>query len=223
VSRLLWLLALLAAVIAAGQVAVPGLVGQSLGRALARVTGPGSRDRVEVVAVPFWMLAEGRFQALSWQVTGWHVGPLTVRTVHVDWSDGGINVPDLVRDRSLVITNLGRMSIRMAVDGPALARLLAASGRIHHPVVTVGSRDITLAGDVSLNGLNGHVTARGTLAVSPDGRRILFRPVSVDGIGLPFPAEFVVFDVSRLNVPVPLVIRALRLEPPSVVVWLETP
>jgi hypothetical protein len=223
VSRLLWLVALLGAVIAAGQIVVPTVVAGNLSRELQQVTGPGRRDTVHVVAVPFWTLAAGEFQELTWDVTGWHIGALRVRTLSLRWENGGLNVPDLVRHRSLVVTQLGHMTIRMAVDGPALARLLEASGRVRQARVTVRAHDIELAGNVQFNGLSGPVTARGTLEVSPDGHQILCRPLAVDGIGIPFPAAIAVFDVSQLQVPVPLVIRSVSLVPPNVVVVMETP
>jgi hypothetical protein len=223
VSRLFWLIGIVAALAAAAQSVVPGMVDRGLAHELRQYTGPASRTQVAVVAIPFWTLVSGRFQDLHLAVEDWQAGPLTVSQVRVNWQDGGLNLPDLVNQHALVVTRLGRMRVTIAVDGPALAALLEKSGRLQHAQVDVGPKLLTLRGLVHLHGLTGRVNAKGTLSVSPNRHQILFHPTVVDGVSIPFPATLTVFDVSELNLPVPLAIRLVRLAPPDVVVEAETP
>lgn len=222
-SWIIRLLMVLVVVAGLSQAVVPNWLGSELAHQLQKVSGPGSRDQVTVTAVPFWMLANGQFQDLHIQVRNWTAGPLPVAALDVNWQDGGVNTQDLVTQKALVVARAGRMEAVLKVDGPGLEKFLARSGRISHPRVTVGSQYLTVAGRVSLNGLSGPINTQGTLSVAPNRRQLIFRPRSVDGLGLPFPANFVVFDVNQLNLPVALEITAVKLEPPYVVVWAKTP
>lgn len=222
-SRLLWLIGVLAALAAGGQAVVPPLVDQALARSITPLTGPASVNQVQVTAVPFWTLAAGRFQDLTVTGRGWQAGPLKLSSVGVDWQDGAVNVADLLRRRQLVPSSEGHMRVRIAVDGPALAHLLEKSGRVTDVVVNVRRDYVELSGTVRLNGLSGRVTAEGTLDVSPNKRQILFHPTQVDGVGLPFRTSLPIFSLDQVELPVTLELTSVRLSPPDVVVEAATP
>jgi hypothetical protein len=223
VKRCLVPLALVVALAAVAQAAVPSLVSAALAAQLERVTGSGSRDRVTVQAWPFWTLAAGRFQSLAIDVRHWRAGPLTVADASVDWRGGGVDVATLLRHHTLVPTRVGHIVAVVTVDQVALAQWLERTGRARAVSVKVEPRAIAVTGFVNFHGLAGRVTLRGGLTLSRDRQQILFVPDTVQGIRLPFRVALPVFDLASLNVPVPLVLDSVRLDPPHVVVVARSP
>jgi hypothetical protein len=223
VSNLIRVLLVLVLLVVAAQVVIPRLAGEELGRALMRVTGPGSTDTVSVGAVPFFELFQGRFQSLDWRATNVAAEGLKLSAVDVTWTHGGISVPALVDHHAVVVSDPGDLQATVRVGETALARFLNASGRIQGSQVTVGPSTVRLRGTVSVGGLSGPIDTTGRLKLSPNGRQILFQPVSVDGFGLPFQTTLVILDVQTLNLPVSVRVTGVRLEPPYVVVTAQSP
>lgn len=208
---------------AAAQLAVPTALAAQLARALQPLTGPASRDTVRLAAIPFWELASGQFQDLRITTVNGTAGPLRVAWFSADWRDGGVDPAAWFLDHRLVVTRPGRLSAQIRVDGAALAAILADSGRVADPTVTVQPDGIVVAGRVNLGALQGPVTMRGNLVIAPNGRQLLFVPTSVDGLRLPFGASIVVFDVSRLGLPFAVRLTGVRLVPPDIELRAQAP
>jgi len=213
----------LALALAAGQVVVPRVVSGEMAGQLQALTGPGSRDTVAVDAVPFWRLFGGQFQTLIWTVHNAEAQGLTIHTLSLTWNNGMLDPVALVRDRRLVVVRPGRLSAVLKVDGVALSRFLEASGRLQNAEVTVSKTHLHILGTVNMGGLSGQLDAAGRLAVAGNGQQIVFQPTEVDGYGVPFAANLVVFDVRSLNLPMPVRLTGVRLEPPFVVVTAASP
>lgn len=209
--------------LAVAQVAVPRIVSGEMAAELRAVTGPASQDTVAVDAVPFWQLFSGQFQDLTWTARDVAAAGLTLNTLTLVWTDGGLDPAELVRDHRLVVTRPGRLKVTLEVDGPALAHFLAQSGRLQNAVVTVTPNGLHVTGAVHVGGLSGPLDATGQLKLSADAQQILFEPTRVDGYSVPFAATLVVFDVRTLNLPVPLRLTGVRLAPPFVVVTAASP
>lgn len=204
------------------QVVVPNAAAQALGGRLQQMTG-AQGDAVSLTAIPFWILWQGQFQDVTMQARQWPLGSLLVSSIQVNWQNGGVNVADLLDHQTLVVTRAGQMDVTLKMDGPALAQFLRRDGRIKNPHVTIASDALTLSGTLQLQGFSGQITTRGRLAVSKDQRQILFQPSSVDGFGLPFPANIVIFNVDQMNLPLRVRITAVNLKPPFVVMRAVAP
>ncbi|MCL8208154.1 MAG: DUF2993 domain-containing protein [Actinomycetia bacterium] len=213
----------LVVLVAAAQLVVPTALAGELAQALEPLTGPGSRDTVKLAAIPFWELASGRFQDLQVTTVNGSAGPLKVAWFSADWQDGGVDPAAWFGRHQLVVTRTGRLTAQIRVDGAALAAILADSGRVTDPTVTVRPDGLVVAGRVNLGALQGPVTMRGNLVIAPNGRQLLFVPTSVDGYALPFGASIVVFDVSRLGLPFAVRLTGVRLVPPDVELTAAAP
>jgi hypothetical protein len=223
VSRLLSALGVLTLALAAAQVLVPRVVSGEMAGQLQALTGPGSRDTVAVDAVPFWRLFGGEFQTLVWTAYNAEAQGLTIHTVSLTWNNGMLDPTALVQDHRLVVMRPGRLSAVLKVDGVALSRFLEASGRLQNAQVTISKSTVHIVGTVNMGGLSGQLDAAGRLAVGGNGQQIVFQPTEVDGYGVPFAANLVVFDVRSLNLPLPVRLTGVRLEPPYVVVTAASP
>ncbi len=210
-----------------GQVLVPPVVAGRAAAALHAVTGAGSTDQVAVTAVPFWTLASGQAQDVRVVVHQATVPvdgePLGIAQATVNWQGGQVAVGPLLRQGRLVAARPGRMHLTIEVDGPAVARLLDATGRVHGAQVTVGAHSVTLTGQLSLGSLKGHVSTRGRLAISPNGQELLFVPQVLDGLSLPLAASLPLFDLTSFNLPLPLRLTSVALAPPVIVVQAASP
>lgn len=210
-----------------GQVLVPPVVAGRAAAALHSVTGAGSTDQVTVTAVPFWTLASGQTQDVrvlvdraTVQVDG---QPLGIAQMTLNWQDGQVAVGALLRQGRLVAARPGRVHLTLRLDGPAVARFLDATGRVHGAVVTVGTRQVTLAGQVALGSLRGHVSTQGRLAISASGQELLFVPQVVDGLSLPLAASLPLLDLASLSLPLPMHLTSVSLAPPDIVVQAASP
>ncbi|POB09736.1 LmeA family phospholipid-binding protein [Sulfobacillus sp. hq2] len=220
-SRFIQVLAALVIILAGLQWGVPRWVSGKAAAAIARTDG-GVAPSIALTAMPFWIIAQGRFQDVYVNAKGVTFDGLKVDQAIVNWQNGEVSVPALERN-ALVVKKPGRMSVTVVLDGPALGAFLATEGPIRDPVVTIASGVMTIQGKVSLGGVVLPLNTQGTLTVSPDKTAILFHPTSIDGIALPLLTDLQIFQISQLHLPVQLVIQSVTLSDNQLIVKAGTP
>lgn len=217
-SKVIWVLMMAVLLLVAAQVIVPKVAGQEIGQALTRLTGPGSHDTVSVGAVPFFELFQGRFQSVEVHATHVDAKGLTLADLDVAWQNGAVSVPALMNRHALSVKHTGALTTTVRVTAPALARFLDVSDRLQHTTVTINPTSVRIQGTVNVGDLGGTLDATGRLGVGDGGREILFYPTSVNGFNVPVATTLVIFDVTSLHLPVPLVLTGVSLEPTGIVV-----
>lgn len=180
------------------------------------------RPVVSLTAIPFWELATGRFEDLYVDASNVNAGPLKVQSARLNWANGQISVPDLIKGR-FAIVRPGHVDVRIRIDGAALAAVLAQHSPVQNAEVTITPQNVRIRGRILLGGVYLPLDATGTLVVSSDRRHLIFHPTVIDGINLPMMTDIEILDLTKLQLPVPLVITSVVLEQDHVVVTAKTP
>lgn len=177
----------------------------------AKTIDHGVKPQVAITAIPFWELAQGKFQDIYVKAKNVPLGPITSSETIINWQDGQVSVSNLLKRHRLVITHRGHIAVTIMIDGPAIASVLAKDGPIKNPHVTITPKALNVSGKVLLSGVYLPLTATGTLSVSSNRQQIIFHPTSVDGINLPLMTNVVILDLSKQKLPMPMVIHKVTL------------
>lgn len=220
-SRFIQVLAAVVIVLGGLQWGVPRWVSSKAAAVMAKSDG-GVTPVVEMTAIPFWIISQGRFQDVYVDARGATVDGLKVEQTIVNWQNGQVSVPALERD-ALVVQKPGRMAVTVVLDGPALSAFLAREGPVTNPEVTISSGVMTIKGQVALGGVTLPLNTQGTLSVSADKTAIVFHPTSIDGIQLPLLTDLQIFQITSLHLPVRLAIQSVTLAKDQLIVKAGTP
>lgn len=203
------------------QWAVPRTVAGLVAEQAARADG-GVKPVVDITAIPFWELADGKFEDVYMAAHNISVDGMQVAGVRLDWRNAQL-APGALWQGRLEVAKPGQLTVTIRVDQVAMSQFLATKSPIQHPVVTISPQGVTIVGAVTLHGITLPVNASGTLEVSPDRQKIVFHPVSFDGLAIPVMTDLTLVDLSSLVLPVPIAIRSVTLHAGYVVIAAQTP
>ncbi len=199
----------------------PQYVASRAATAIAKVDG-GVTPHVELTALPFWMLLQGKFQQAHLNVHGVSVEGMRIDTATLNWDNGQISVDALSHDK-LDIVKAGQMTGTVVLGARALSAFLERQGAVTNPVVTMAAGVMTIKGQFVLGGVNLPLDAQGTLSIASGKQAIILHPTSVDGIDLPVLTNMEIFQVSSLHLPVTLQIDSIHMANNQLVIKAGTP
>ncbi len=220
-SRFILVVATAVVIFGGLQWSVPRWAAMQLAKQIATQDG-GVKPNVEIAAMPFWILAQGQFQAVYIKADNVRADGMMVSQAIVNWQGGKVSVSALSH-KQLVVEKAGRVKVEIVLDGPALSAFLAQQGPIQNPKVTISRGVMTIQGQLLIGQLRVPLDAKGTLSVSADKKSIIFHPTSVDGLHLPVLTDLQIFQIDSLKLPVPMVIRSVALRNNELVVKATTP
>lgn len=209
-SRLIQGLIALVIVLGGLQFFVPRWAGSLVSRQLSRLDH-GPRPAVAVEAMPFWELFTGRFQDVTVNAHNADVHSLAVQHIHLNWSNGALNLNALEKGR-LKVKSAGRLSMTVVLTSASLSQFLAKQGTISHPQVVIKPTGLALHGRIRLAGATVPLDTQGTLIESPSHQALIFHPTSIDGLNLPVLTDVQLINLSSLKLPMPLTIASVRLQ-----------
>lgn len=192
----------------------PRWMATQVAEALAQRNG-GHLPKVTITAIPFWMLLQGRFQAVTVDAAPAELSGFELSRVYLSWTGGQVSFPALL-ERRVVIQQRGQMVVQITVSEQALTRFLQSQAPLQGAQVSVTPNAVQLLASVKLRQLTVPLDLKGTLALSPDRERVLFLPSEIDGMTLPVPTEITVFDLRRVNTWVPMRLTAVTLLPQQI-------
>ena len=201
------------------QSAVPQWVDQAAGSQLHRyfqVAGP----TVEVTAIPFWEIASGKFQEVLVSLHRVKIRGLMISKATLDWQNGRVAFGE-GGSRRLTVLSPGKIQIGLGISAGGIASELDHSGVIRQSQVEISRGQMGVAGVVRLDGRSLRLAVLGPLSVAPNHQALVFRPQAIDGLKLPGQSQILIFDLARLNLPLPdLSIQRIQLSSGMLRIWM---
>ncbi len=172
----------------------------------------GPKPRVAVEAMPFWELFQGRFQDVTINLKDATVHSFQIGRLYLNWAHGQVALGPLEKGQ-LKVGKPGHLIMTVVLTGPALSKFIAKEGSIGHPRVVITPSGVGLQGQVKLGNATVPLNTHGSLAESKNHQALIFHPTSIDGIELPAVTDVVLVNLKTLNLPMPLAIQHVRLQP----------
>jgi hypothetical protein len=155
--------------------------------AAARIVAAAVRERLgggavtaTVVALPFWQLAQGRFQHLSVRGVDVRGGRLAIAQMRADWRDGRVDVRALEAGRPLRSwVRGGRLVVRLTLGPAALVRALPRTGTLTVTRLSLAPPGVRVYGRLRFDGLDLPFRAFGEPRVVDAGNVLVFLVTAV--------------------------------------------
>ena len=170
----------------------------------------GGHVEVSVTALPFWELAQGRFQHFSVTARDVRDGSLSIARLDAEWSDGSVRMADLRAGRPMQKwVGGGRLDVHLFIRPDALLAALPPTGSLKITALELQPPGAWVVGRVRFGELDLPFRALGSPEVIDGGAVLVFRVTILHAGPLAL----------RSSLGIPVV--DLRQTPLNKVLWVE--